>query len=95
MVLAAFSPTIAYRAQNGVNPALERHAFETEAFSLRLAQLFLPAPGHRVDALADLKQRYEEKVGVTEASFAALGVVGSRGARLAARGRPFEHRGGR
>jgi len=74
-----FAPAIVDRAREGSNPELERFAFETEVFSLRPLQLVLPVRDHRIGVLADLKERYENQVGVTEASFATLGVVGSVG----------------
>jgi hypothetical protein len=74
-----FSPAIVDRLREGSNPELERFAFESELFSLRPLQLVLPVRDHRIGALADLKERYENQVGVTEASFATLGVVGSVG----------------
>ena len=74
-----FAPAIVDRAREGSNPEVKRFAFETEVFSLRPLQLILPVRDHRIGALADLRERYEDQVGVTEASFAALGVVGSVG----------------
>jgi phosphoglycerol transferase len=74
-----FAPAIVDRLREGSNPAVERFAFETEVFSLRPLQLVLPVRDHRIGAFADLKERYENQVGVTEASFAALGLVGSVG----------------
>ena len=74
-----FAPAIVDRLREGSNPAVERFAFETEVFSLRPLQLVLPVRDHRIGALADLKERYEDQVGLTEASFAALGLVGSVG----------------
>ena len=71
--------------REGSNPAIERFAFETEVFSLRPLQLVLPVRDHRLEPLADLKERYEEQVGFTEASFATLGLVGQRRARRALR----------
>jgi phosphoglycerol transferase len=74
-----FAPAVVDRVREGSNPAVERFAFETEVFSLRPLQLVLPVPDHRVDFLGDLTERYEKQIGVTEASFAALGVVGAVG----------------
>jgi phosphoglycerol transferase len=74
-----FAPAIVDRVREGSNPAVERFAFETEVFSLRPLQLVLPIPDHRLDFLGDLTERYEKQIGVTEASFAALGVVGAVG----------------
>jgi phosphoglycerol transferase len=58
---------------------LERFAFETEVFSLRPLQLVLPVADHRLEPLADLRDRYDKHIPPTEASFAALGVVGAAG----------------
>ena len=74
-----FGPAIMDRVREGSNPAVARYAFETEVFSLRPLQLVLPIPDHRIDFLGDLTERYDRQVGVTEAAFAALGVVGSVG----------------
>jgi phosphoglycerol transferase len=74
-----FAPAIVDRLREGSNPEVERFAFETEVFSLRPLQLVLPVPDHRLGFLADLRERYEKQVGITEASFAALGVVGAFG----------------
>jgi hypothetical protein len=53
------SPNLLYRAEHGTNRvALGRVPSESEAFSLNLAQLVMPVPGHRVDGLASIRQRY-------------------------------------
>jgi phosphoglycerol transferase len=74
-----FAPAILDRLREGSNPEVERFAFETEVFSLRPLQLVLPVPDHRIDALARIRADYERHAGSTEASFAALGVVGAFG----------------
>jgi phosphoglycerol transferase len=74
-----FAPAVVDRVREGSNSELERFAFETEVFSLRPLQLVLPVRDHRIGALADVKERYEDQIGVTEASFASLGLVGSVG----------------
>jgi phosphoglycerol transferase len=74
-----FAPAIVDRLREGSNPAVERFAFETEVFSLRPLQLVLPVPDHRIGALARVSNDYEKHVGSTEASFAALGAVGTFG----------------
>jgi len=74
-----FAPAIVDRVREGSNPEIERFAFETEVFSLRPLQLVLPVRDHRIGSLAELRDRYENQVGVTEASFAALGIVGAVG----------------
>jgi phosphoglycerol transferase len=78
-LVVSFAPAVVDRLREGSNPAIERYPFETEVFSLRPLQLVLPVREHRLEPLADLKRRYEEQVGVTEASFATLGLVGSIG----------------
>jgi len=78
----SFAPAIVDRAREGSNPAIERFAFETEVFSLRPLQLVLPVRDHRLEPLADIKERYEDQIGVTEASYATLGIVGSVGLAL-------------
>jgi phosphoglycerol transferase len=78
-LIVNFAPAIVDRLREGSNPEVERFAFETEVFSLRPLQLVLPVPDHRIDALARISADYEKHVGSTEASFAALGVVGTFG----------------
>jgi hypothetical protein len=78
--LVQLAPTLVYRAANGSNDEVaQRFTFESELYSLRLTQLVLPIDGHRVDALARLKQRYTEKFPPIDANAAALGVVGTAG----------------
>src|SRR5829696_7612834 len=78
-LLVNFAPAVVDRAREGSNAQIERFAFETEVFSLRPLQLVLPVRDHRIGFLAELPERYENQVGVTEASLAALGVVGAVG----------------
>jgi phosphoglycerol transferase len=78
--LIQLAPTLVYRAANGPNDEVaQRFTFESELYSLRLTQLVLPIDGHRVDALARLKQRYTEKFPPIDANAASLGVVGTVG----------------
>jgi len=52
-------PTILYRLHHGANPIVAvRDPAESEFYGLKLIQLFLPAPGHRIRPLADLTDRY-------------------------------------
>jgi phosphoglycerol transferase len=74
-----FAPAVVDRLREGSNPEVERFAFETEVFSLRPLQLVLPVRDHRLGFMADLRERYENQIGTTEASFAALGIVGAFG----------------
>jgi phosphoglycerol transferase len=78
--LVQLAPTLVYRAANGSNDEVaQRFTFESEVYSLRMTQLVLPIDGHRVDALARLKQRYTEKFPPIDANAASLGVVGTVG----------------
>jgi hypothetical protein len=80
VTLLQLAPTIAYRVVNGENDEVaQRVWFETENYSLRLTNLLLPVEGHRIGALARMKQEYVEHVPQTEARAAALGVVASVG----------------
>jgi phosphoglycerol transferase len=78
--LLQLAPTIVYRVVNGKNEeAAQRFWFESENYSLRLTNLLLPVEGHRIEALARMKQEYVDNVPQTEARAAALGVVASIG----------------
>lgn len=83
-------PLAAYRrshpeefAPNGIqDPALIKHAFEAEIYSVSLKLLLSPSPNHRVASLADLGQKI---LGTSEAARqfkigapnVALGILGS------------------
>lgn len=77
----ALAAAAAYQRAHGPNPeVIARAPCESEAFGLRLTQLLLPATGHRIPALARLKQRYNASAPfVNENDSAALGVVASLG----------------
>jgi hypothetical protein len=78
--LLQLAPTIVNRVVNGSNDEVaQRYWFEAENYSLRLTNLLLPVDGHRVDALARMKDEYVQKVPQTEARAATLGVVASLG----------------
>ena len=78
--LVQLAPTIVYRAANGTNDEVaKRFWFESENYSLRLTNLLLPVDGHRIDALARLKNEYTEQIPQTEARSASLGIVASLG----------------
>lgn len=73
-------PNLLYSAQHGVNPvAGVRTAAETEDYALKLTELLMPIPGHRIAALAQLRSEYEQTAppGPSESMFAALGTVAS------------------
>ncbi|MGH9085385.1 MAG: hypothetical protein ACRDYW_08025 [Acidimicrobiales bacterium] len=51
--VANVSPSIAYWLREGSNPRVARRLpAETEIYGLRISQLVLPRPGHRIDQLA-------------------------------------------
>lgn len=78
--LLQLAPTIVYRAANGTNDEVaKRFWFESENYSLRLTNLLLPVDGHRIDALADMKDEYTAAIPQTEARSATLGVVATLG----------------
>ncbi len=79
------SPSLIYRVEHGSNATLERSAAFTEssgeAFSLRLANLILPAPDSHIKVLSDLATSYDHTIapGYCEACYASLGSVGTIG----------------
>ncbi len=84
-VTANLAPSLIYRAEHGSNTALERSAAFTEqsdeAFSLRLANLILPAPESRIAPLRQIAKKYDEAIapGYCESCYASLGTVGTIG----------------
>lgn len=80
VALVQLAPTLVYRAVNGSNTEVaQRHTFESEVYSLKLTQLVLPIDGHRIDAVARIKQRYTAKFPPIDANAATLGIVGTVG----------------
>jgi phosphoglycerol transferase len=76
-------PTIVYSVQHGRNAVVaQRFASESEFHALKLAQLVLPVEGHRIGALARLRERYGATAippAPTESDSATLGAVGTVG----------------
>jgi phosphoglycerol transferase len=58
-VLLHLSPSIAYRWDNGVNPASERHPRESEIFALKLSDLVFPVDLHRLEPFARFVADYK------------------------------------
>jgi len=53
-------PDMVYEWRNGPNPdGLVRSRGEAEVYALKFTQLVLPWAGHRIDALAAMRQRYD------------------------------------
>jgi phosphoglycerol transferase len=94
------APSAVYSARHGKNPvAAVRNSAESETYGLRITQLLLPIPNHRIPELA-AKQAFYLKISPganTEAMFASLGILGSLGflAAIAALllGWPHDRRG--
>lgn len=74
-------PTLLYRMENGRNEQVAaRKVAETEIYGLKIAQLLLPVPDHRLDAFARLRHDYDVNTPLNnENSSAALGVLGASG----------------
>ncbi|MDQ6775770.1 MAG: hypothetical protein M3071_05990, partial [Actinomycetota bacterium] len=71
-------PTAIYRHEHGTNPlAAHRLPQESEIFALKLAEMALPVPGHRIGALASLRHTYDTTNPVpSEDAQQSLGIVG-------------------
>jgi hypothetical protein len=78
-VLALLLPTLLYWDDHGRHNIELRPPSDTESYSLKLPQLVLPVAGHRVQELAELRQRYNANFGLTEGASNALGAVGTVG----------------
>ncbi|TFC72408.1 hypothetical protein E3O45_12720 [Cryobacterium sp. TMS1-20-1] len=60
VMLANMLPDIIYSWQNGANDAaVVRYPVEAELYALKIAQLILPQPGHRIPWLNELRTYYE------------------------------------
>jgi hypothetical protein len=80
VVLANHLPNILYAHEHGSNPAILRLPGESERFGLKLTELVLPVPGHRLEPLADLRDHYKPPLDpVNEGGTQALGLLASLG----------------
>jgi hypothetical protein len=79
VVVANHVPNAIYRADHGVNKSLERIAPESETYGLKLDELLLPVPHHRVAALATIREDYDNSAPgqLREGNSQALGTVGA------------------
>jgi phosphoglycerol transferase len=76
---ANVSPTLLFTLRNGANTGVAARApSETELYGLKITQLFLPRYGHRIQALANLTQKSQGRVVVSE-SGQQLGLIGAIG----------------
>ena len=83
-VLANAAPSIAFRMTQGPNPeAVVRKSAESEIYGLRITQMVIPRPDHRVPAARALAERYAASAPlVNENQYAVLGLLGSVGLAL-------------
>lgn len=78
-------PTQMLNRQDGPNASVaKRLLVESEIYSLRLAQMVLPVPNHRIPLLAKIRDKYDkESTPVNENSTATLGALASAGFMMA------------
>lgn len=74
-------PAALYRQQHGADlEVAHRPAVQSELFALKLVEMVLPVPGHRIGALSRLRARYDTTTPVpSEDSEQSLGIVASLG----------------
>lgn len=74
-------PSLMYNLSHGPSFVMGyRYPFESETWGLKIIQLLLPTPGHRIPFLADIAQQYTQyRPLVNENVSASLGIIGSVG----------------
>lgn len=74
-------PTRVHNQSEGPNTSVgNRSLVESEIYGLKLSQLLLPVPGHRIPALAKARAKYDaESLSNNENQTATLGALGSAG----------------
>lgn len=80
-LLIIISPTLLYQQEHGKNVQVSvRNPQESEIYGLKIIQLLLPIPDHRISFLSEISRAYQSTAPlVNENAFAALGFVGSAG----------------
>lgn len=81
-LLANIGNSFFFTRANGPNEegVARRHALEAEIYGMKIAQLLLPVPGHRIGFLARKRSAYDaHSVSSNENTFAALGAAGAAG----------------
>lgn len=79
VIVVNMLPDLLYRLSHGANPgALVRTPVESEIYALKLAQLLLPAPGHRFAPFGYLRSQYDAHYPLPSES-PALGLVAAAG----------------
>ena len=88
IVLGSVLATLPYTLapdRGQVPPVASRSPVDSQIFGLKLADLFLPVPGHRIPALAAIPARYRTALNAvawqldTESETTALGLIGAAG----------------
>jgi phosphoglycerol transferase len=80
-LLVDLLPTLRYRHQHGVNTEVaKRQPYDAEVLGLKIDQMLLPIPGHRLPPLARLRERYDAgQPAPNENGSSSLGLFGSLG----------------
>lgn len=79
VLLANMLPDLIYGWVNGANSGgLERSASESEIYALKLTQLLMPWPGHRIPFLHDVRAAYDSQYPLVSER-PALGALGALG----------------
>jgi hypothetical protein len=79
VMLANMAPDVLYRLAAGANPiGFERSPIESEIFALKLTQLLMPWPGHRIDALQQARLLYDSHYPLISEQ-PALGAIAAAG----------------
>lgn len=83
VIVIAFqlAPNLLYYSSQGVNSEVaSRPPQSAEVYGLKIAQLLLPATGHRIPILAEIRQKYRAtSISVNENDGSALGAFGAAG----------------
>jgi phosphoglycerol transferase len=74
-----FLPSITRFSDQGSAHFIRRQSGEADIYGLRIAQLLAPIKGHRVKALAELKEDYNMRQLINENDDASLGLIGGVG----------------
>ena len=83
VMLANMLPDLIYTWLNGPNPgSLQRSAPESEIYALKLTQLLMPWPDHRIGFLKEVRALYDQKYPLLSEN-PALGALGALGLTLA------------
>ena len=80
-LLIIISPTLLYQQEHGKNVQVSvRNPQESEIYGLKIIQLLLPIPDHRISFLSEVSKAYQSSAPlVNENIIASLGFVGSLG----------------